>query len=233
MRRTALVLLTASLGCDGSLDNSAPGAVTPPTVTEDPGTTEDPEGSEVHETPGWDSDNPPYLVSRFAPTRGLPGTRIQILTAFNPSGCAAAGECKVMIGDSEALIENDQWMLEVVAPRFVRTGELCVTWRERTECSEIFEVLDSPLVYTVYPSQVTAGAESTTLTVTGDGFTDETTVFFNWQQLETHVTAHHTLTVQVPAELLASPGTASLQIYVPNVNRCGVRSEPVDFLIAP
>lgn len=184
-------------------------------------------------TSDWDPDNPPYLVSRYAPTRGLTGTRITILTAFDASGCAWRGECKVTIGELEAPIIEDTYMLEVHAPFMVETAPLCVTWKGRTECSEDFEVLEAPLVYQTYPMQIPAGAEDTTVTFIGEGFPEEGRVYANWQELDVEVHGPGSLVATLPSELLTEPGTLSLTVYAPNVRRCGVHSAPIELQVGP
>lgn len=188
---------------------------------------------DTHPSPSWDPDNPPYLVSRYAPTRGLTGTRITILTAFDTNGCAWRGECKVTIGELEAPIVEDTFTLEVLAPLMVESGPLCVTWKGRTECGETFEVLDAPLVYQMYPTEIAAGADDTTVTLIGEGFPEEGTVYAGWQELEVEVHGPGSIVATLPSELLAEPATLPLTVYAPNVRRCGARSEPMDLIVAP
>lgn len=184
-------------------------------------------------TPTWDPENPPYLVSRYAPMRGLTGTRITILTAFDPNGCWWKGEGSVTIGDLEAPIVEDTFDLEVLVPAMVQTGPLCVTWKGRTECHEPFEVLDAPLIYQMYPTEIPAGANDTPVTLIGEGFPEEGRVYAGWQELEVEVHGPSSIVATVPSELLVDPATLSLTVYAPNVRRCGVHSEPMELVVAP
>lgn len=184
-------------------------------------------------TTTWAPENPPYLVSRYAPMRGLTGTRITILTAFDSSGCWWRGECSVTIGELEAPIVEDTFNLEVIVPQMVETAPLCVTWKGRTECGEPFEVLDAPLIYQMYPAEIPAGADDTPVTLIGEGFPEEGRVYVGWQELEVEVHGPGSIVATLPSEFLVDPATLSLTVYAPNVRRCGAHSEPMELVVAP
>lgn len=230
----ALVPLCA-LACDSdpAIDSPAPDAMeasAPETVVAEetvaPGETVAPS-----ETTAEVEEAPPYLMSRYGPTQGLPGIWVTILTAFDSRGCSAAGTCAVTFSGVSATIASDEYALEVIVPQGASTGPLCVTWRDRTECGEDFTVLTAPLLYAVDPDKIYVGDDDITLVVTGDGFMSDSIVLFEGQRLDTLVVSPYELRSSLPAAMFETAGPRSVSVLSPSLARCGVQSEAVDFLV--
>jgi len=173
-------------------------------------------------------EEPPYLVSRFGPTLGLPQSRVVVLVAFDARDCAARAECSVTIGGATAEVVEDWPLFEVEVPDLATTGPLCLTWRGRTECSGEFTVLTAPLVYAV---DAAARSEQIHFSVTGAGFLPDAEVWLGWEPLPTVWDAEWRLFAVAPGDRLAGEGEHQLFVYSPSTGRCGARSEP--FTLAP
>lgn len=207
----------AGLACD----SSAPAG---PLSTQRPGD---------HEVDPQDVDPEalPFLVSRFGPGLGLSGSHVTLLTAFEPRGCAAAGDCEVTIGGATAQIVNDVGLLEVIVPLGASSGPVCVTWLGRHECGETFTVLTASLLHTIEPARVAVGEDTLTLSVYGEAFLPDAAVLIDWQWLETSYLSPNHLTAVVPASLLESAGARSVTVYAQTNSRCGTYSEPLTLTV--
>lgn len=225
------VVASLFTACDGPVEHTATPLATPPATVETPPETPTPPAEAPPETPTPPAEELPFLVSRYSPTTGLTGTRIQILTAFDSSGCRFRGECAVTIDDQTAEIVADEHILEVIVPRFVATGPLCVTWRGRTECSSDFQVLDKPMVRSIQPAEVKAGTTDVVVSLTGDGFTEGALLLVGADRLEVVLSGASTLSATIPAAHLNVPGPLLLNVYVPDVNRCGAISDTVELIV--
>lgn len=84
-----------------------------------------------------------------------------------------------------------------------------------------------PIIREVSPKSATQGAGATTLAIKGKGFLPGAVVTWNGQPLETEFVGSGWVTAQVPAELVASAGEASLAITNPG----GTQGAPAAFLI--
>jgi WD40-like Beta Propeller Repeat len=82
---------------------------------------------------------------------------------------------------------------------------------------------------TLSPSSIQAGQPSFTLTITGNGFTPASTVFWNSTTLVTLFTSISELTAQVPAGLVQNAGTASIVVSTPQPG--GGNTLPATFTI--
>jgi hypothetical protein len=171
----------------------------------------------------WHEDLP-YLVSRFAPHQGLVGTELTLLIGFGAHGCDEAGTCQVTVGGAPAEIIEDAFVLEVIVPDDAETGPVCVTWHDRTECSDEFTVLEGPELYSLSPEQLPANPDDTTLTVRGDGFAPDSQVWLDWQALPTSWGSQKVLEAVAPASQL-TPGEHQVFVYSPSAGRCGLSSE--------
>lgn len=216
------------VACDDARESgTAPDGAGPAEVSDDLGSATPLEPGEPGEPEENDPEELPFLVSRYAPTLGLPGVHVTILVAFESRGCAAAGECSVTIGGQLAEIASDANVLEVIVPRFVSTGPLCVTWRDRTECGEDFTVLPLPVLYSVSPEKVGVGSGDVTIDVYGDGFGDDVQVWLDWEPLASRIHSSSHLQATVPASYFEAAGPHDLQVYSPSIGRCGAASMPL------
>ncbi len=75
-------------------------------------------------------------------------------------------------------------------------------------------VIDPSATISVQPASVPIGTPDTTITVTGNGFFDDSVVLWNGQPLKTTASAY-TLSAVVPAALLATPDTATITVKTP------------------
>lgn len=86
----------------------------------------------------------------------------------------------------------------------------------------------SPAIASLSPSSATAGGAAFTLTVNGSNFASGATVQWNGTSLATTVVSSTQLTASVSANLIGSPGTASI-----TVSSGGQTSAPATFTINP
>jgi uncharacterized protein (TIGR03437 family) len=70
----------------------------------------------------------------------------------------------------------------------------------------------SPVLFTVNPAQSASGGPAANLTATGVGFTRNDVVTFNAAALSTTYVSSTTLTALIPAAMLRTPGTATVQV---------------------
>src|ERR1017187_1238029 len=79
-----------------------------------------------------------------------------------------------------------------------------------------FTITAAPLVLSsILPTSVVAGSFGFTLAVSGSGFTSATGVTWNGAALSTNFTNSTTLNASVPANLVATAGTASVGVTAP------------------
>jgi len=219
----ALSPLTLPLvACDGGVTEGAEAPLAPAPELHDELAGAQPLAA-VHPARQWMEHPPEYLVSRFAPTVGLAGTTVRLLVGFDPSGCAASGDCHVTVGGAEAEIVEDFGLIEAVVPRLATTGPVCVTWQARTECGQDFTVLPAPIIYAVAVSPPDGKGE-VQLTVDGAGYLEDALLVVGWSQLTTTWAADWRLTATVPREVFEADPT--VRVYSPSSGRCGTYSEP-------
>lgn len=90
-----------------------------------------------------------------------------------------------------------------------------------------FTIVAGPALTSLSPNSTTAGSPAFTLTVTGTGFASTATVLWNGSSsLSTTFHSATQLTATVPANLIASPGTASV-----TVKSSGVSSNALNFTV--
>jgi hypothetical protein len=86
-----------------------------------------------------------------------------------------------------------------------------------------------PVISSIAPTSVTAGAPATVLTISGSGFDSASKVFWNKTALTTTFVSKTQLRTSVPAEYLA--GSAQISIEVNNPSSMGGASEGVIYLV--
>lgn len=87
----------------------------------------------------------------------------------------------------------------------------------------------APVLSNFSPAYISAGSASFTITVTGSGFTPDATIYWASTALTTKYGSSTQLTAQIPASDIASAGTASITIQIPE--RQGSISNPMQFEI--
>ncbi|MDX2030531.1 MAG: PKD domain-containing protein [Blastocatellia bacterium] len=86
-----------------------------------------------------------------------------------------------------------------------------------------------PALTSINPSSATAGAAAFTMTATGNGFVSTSKIRWNGADLTTTFVTATQLTAQVPANLVATAGTAQVTIFSPTPG--GGSSAPLTFTI--
>jgi outer membrane protein assembly factor BamB len=86
----------------------------------------------------------------------------------------------------------------------------------------------APIVYATSPNSAVAGGPGFVLTVTGSQFTTQSQVLWNGTALSTTFISVYELTAQVPAQDIATAGTANVQVA-----NGGVDSNVVRFAVSP
>jgi hypothetical protein len=84
-----------------------------------------------------------------------------------------------------------------------------------------------PVVTTLGPSSAVAGSGAFTLTVAGTNLTRGTTVLWNGTPLPTTFASSTSLSAQVPAALIATPGDASIAVLTPDGSQSVTLTLPV------
>lgn len=159
-----------------------------------------------------EAQGPAPFLSRYAPNRGVFGTRVTILGSF----ADVATDNLVTIGGVPAPVVPDSLVLEVRVPYGAVSGPLCVTARGQTVCGEDFTLLFGPVI-----QAVTAEPQGL-LELSGAGFVAGSTVLLDGLPLETTLTESAGLEAIIPAN--TSSGVH--QVSVKNGLRCGAESLP-------
>ena len=166
----------------------------------------------------------------FTVTPGAP-----TLTSLSPSSAAAGSPALTLTVNGTnfpAAGNNVTWNGAVLQTTFVNSGQLtaavpaalltsagtavvCIT--AQPEPSPLtFTITSSPLVLSaIAPTSATAGSPGFTLTVNGAGFTPSTTVTWNGSPLSTGFVNSTLLNATVPANLIATAGSASVGVTAP------------------
>lgn len=169
-----------------------------------------------------ESPGPAPFLSRYSPTRGVVGTRIQLLGSFADDH----QQNVVTIGGVQAPVVSDAFVLEVLVPYNAVSGPLCVTVGGQSACGEFFTMLTGPLVHAVSPSTVPAGSQES-VQVIGEGFLSFSTALLDGLPLDTTIDAYGGMKAQLPPDLEAG----NHLLTVKNGLRCGVESLPVPFTV--
>jgi trimeric autotransporter adhesin len=99
-----------------------------------------------------------------------------------------------------------------------------------SSCNQIINY-PAPRIKALNPPTIQAGASLFSLTVTGFQLTPASTVTWNGSPLITYFQTVNELTAQVPASLVANPGSVAIQVFTPQPG--GGRSASVIFTITP
>ncbi|MDX2149253.1 MAG: putative Ig domain-containing protein [Bryobacteraceae bacterium] len=183
------------------------------------GATSEPAAFTVTGTPSVTSINPPQV------TAGSPTTLVTISgSSFLPTATVSFAGTSLTPGSvspnqiavtipSSLLASPGSFNLSVINPlNFPSAGTL--------------NVIGLPTIASLVPSSAAAGVQNLTLTVTGSSFGANTTVSFRGTSLTPYSTSFSSVSVSVPADLLATPGTASV-----TVNGAGGTSSAATFTV--
>ncbi|MFL6350482.1 MAG: beta strand repeat-containing protein [Bryobacteraceae bacterium] len=94
----------------------------------------------------------------------------------------------------------------------VGSAQITVISGGATSNALTFAIVAAPIISTISPSSVAAGGPDFTLTVNGSGFAADTTVQWNGAPLATTVVNAAQVTAAVPANLIASFGSAQISV---------------------
>ncbi len=128
---------------------------------------------------------------------------------------------------------NPSTLQAVIAPGMVSTvGPIQVTVTNpggSTSGPLTFNVLVLPTLTSLNPNSTVAGGPAFVLTVNGTGFASGMTVFWNNTGLPTTFVSATQLTANVPANLIANAGSASITVHTSE----GLSSNSLPFTIVP
>jgi hypothetical protein len=169
------------------------------------------------------------------------------ITSLNPSSATAGGagfpltvngagftSDSVVRWNGAALATNVISPTQLQAPILANlianpgTAQVTVLSNTRTSNTVNFTISAGPNISNITPASAIAGAPAFTLTVNGSGFQSGAAVEWNGGQLATTFVSAARLTARVPANLIATVGTAQVTVL-----SGGVTSNPVTFTINP
>jgi hypothetical protein len=112
------------------------------------------------------------------------------------------------------VVSTNQITASVTADLITSVGgaQITVVSGGATSNALAFAVVAAPVISTLSPSTVAAGGPAFTLTVNGSGFGSDATVQWNGAPLPTTVVNAAQLTAAVPANLIASFGSAQISV---------------------
>ena len=154
-----------------------------------------------------------------------------VITSLSPNTAAAGGAAFTLTVNGTGFVSGAivQWNSTTLSTTFVGTTELTATVAASliatpgtasvtvvengvTSGAATFTVAAEPVITSLNPLAATAGGAAFTLTVNGTGFLSGAAVHWNSTALTTTFVNSTQLTAQVPANLIASPGTASVTV---------------------
>ncbi|HEX3681770.1 MAG TPA: IPT/TIG domain-containing protein [Bryobacteraceae bacterium] len=167
-------------------------------------------------------------ISSLSPNTITAGSAAFTLTV-NGSGFASGAEVKwngTAIGT--VFVSSTQLNATVPAGNVATPGtaHVTVTSGGVTSNSVNFTVVSGPAITSLNPSTISAGAPAFTLTVNGTGFASGAVIEWNTTALSTTFKGATELTASIPANLIASAGTAQV-----TVKSNGVTSNALSFTV--
>jgi Putative Ig domain len=170
-----------------------------------------------------------------------------VISSLNPSSATAGGPAFTLTVNGAGfttgaavqwngaalatnVISSTQLTAPVLANLIATPGTAQVSVLTNTLTSNVvtFNIATGPNITSISPTSVTAGAPAFTLTVNGSGFQSDAAVQWNGTQIVTAFASGTRLTASVPANLIASPGTAQITVL-----SGGVTSNAVSFTVTP
>ncbi len=163
-----------------------------------------------------------------------------VITSLIPSSAAAGGPSFTLTVGGAGFVSSAvvHWNTTVLATTFVSAtqltaqvtanliatpGTVTVTVVENgvTSTSASFTIAAAPVISSLSPSSALEGGPAFTLTVNGTGFLSGAVVHWNASALATSFVSATQLTAQVPASLIAAPGTATVTVVESGVTSGG------------
>ena len=120
-------------------------------------------------------------------------------------------------------VSATQLTAQVTASLIATPGTVTVTVVENavTSTSATFTIAAAPVISSLSPSSAIEDGPAFTLTVNGTGFLSGAVVQWNGSALATNFVSGTKLTAQVPASLIAAPGTATVKVVESGVTSGG------------
>jgi len=124
---------------------------------------------------------------------------------------------------STTFVSATQLTATVAASLISTPGSASVTVAENgvTSAAATFTIVTGPVINSLSPPAATAGGPAFVLTVNGTGFLSGAIVQWNSTALTTTFVNSNQLTAQVPANLIASPGTVTVTVVENGVTSAG------------
>jgi hypothetical protein len=160
--------------------------------------------------------SPAFRIDKLSPGSVLVGGPSFTLAI---SGAGFVSGTTANVGGSNfptILVDASDILVDIPAALIANTGSLAVSVSRPglpTSNSLTLTVNGTPAITTLAPSSVVAQGPSFTLTVTGSSFSAGATVRWNAHQLTTALIGSTQLTAAVPATLIATAGTALIDVW--------------------
>jgi hypothetical protein len=158
---------------------------------------------------------PAFRIDKLSPTAVLAGSPSFTLAI---SGAGFVSGTSANVGGSDLpsiLVDAGNILVNIPAALVANTGSLAVSVSRPglpRSSSLTLTVNGTPAITALSPTSVTAQGPSFTLTVTGSSFFDGVTVRWNAHALTTALVSSTQVTAAVPAELIATPGIALIDV---------------------
>ena len=159
---------------------------------------------------------PAFRIDKLSPTTVLVGGPSFILAI---SGAGFVSGTTVHVGSSDlqsVLVDAGDILVTIPSSLITTPGALAVSLSRPglpQSNSQTLTVIVTPTIVSLSPTSVTAGSGPWTLTVTGTGFLGGAAVRWNAHSLTTALISSTQLTAAVPAALIASAGTALIDVW--------------------
>ncbi len=163
-----------------------------------------------------------------------------VIISLSPSSAAAGGPSFTLTVNGAGFVSSavahwngtaltttfvnaTQLTAQVTANLIASPGTVTVTVVENgvTSTSATFTIAAAPAISSLSPSSAMEGGPAFTLTVNGTGFLSGAVVHWNGTALTTSFVGATQLTAQVPASLIAAPGTATVTVVESGVTSGG------------
>jgi sugar lactone lactonase YvrE len=145
-------------------------------------------------------------------------------------------DAKVLVNDVEVeVIRRKDERIDTKVPGSLRStpGRLIVRV-EQDGIQSIDEVLsvtpsEDPFIFTISPASIRQGDSRETIDIVGANFGDQDKVLLDGQEVSTRTSTRRRFTIVVKSELLATPGTHTIQVR----DQDGAVSNVVSFVVTP
>ncbi|MGH9766783.1 MAG: PKD domain-containing protein [Blastocatellia bacterium] len=174
--------------------------------------------------------NPVPSITSLSPTSAVEGTLGFTLTV---NGTNFVNGSVVRLNDvarATTFVSATQVTAQIMTADLIGAGQVSVTVFNPAPSGGVSNVLQFnitacnqtiPVLNGIVPNSILAGSAAFALTLNGSGFTSSSRARFNNQELQTMFGGATQLVAQVPANLVASAGTAQVIVFTPAPG-CGV-----------